>query len=52
MPARGVPVPEVFDVSGADIVMALAAGPTMVDVLIDDPHLLPAERARLERMLS
>ena len=50
--ARGVPVPEVFDVSGADIVMALAAGPTMVDVLIDDPHLLPAEQARLERLLS
>ena len=50
--AHGVPVPEVFDVSGADIVMALAAGPTMVDVLIDDTHLLPAERARLERLLS
>jgi aminoglycoside phosphotransferase (APT) family kinase protein len=31
--AAGVPVPEVFDVSGADIVMARAAGPTMLDVL-------------------
>ncbi|HEX3714884.1 MAG TPA: aminoglycoside phosphotransferase family protein [Trebonia sp.] len=31
--ASGVPVPEVFDVSGADIVMSRAAGPTMLDVL-------------------
>jgi Ser/Thr protein kinase RdoA (MazF antagonist) len=31
--AAGVPVPEVFDVSGADIVMARADGPTMLDVL-------------------
>src|ERR1700751_810568 len=27
----GVPVPEVFDVSGADIVMERAAGPTMLE---------------------
>jgi len=31
--AAGVPVPRVFDVSGADIVMARATGPTMLDVL-------------------
>ena len=29
--AFGVPVPEVFDVSGADIVMERAAGPTMLE---------------------
>jgi aminoglycoside phosphotransferase (APT) family kinase protein len=29
--AFGVPVPEVFDVSGPDIVMERAAGPTMLD---------------------
>ena len=29
--ASGVPVPEVFDVSGCDIVMERAAGPTMLD---------------------
>jgi len=29
--AGGVPVPEVFDVSGADIVMEQAAGPTMLE---------------------
>lgn len=31
--AHGVPVPEVFDVSGSDIVMERADGPTMLDVL-------------------
>ena len=31
--AAGVPVPEVFDVSGPDIVMGRAVGPTMLDVL-------------------
>jgi len=35
--AHGAPVPEVFDVAGADIVMARAAGPTMVDVLCCPP---------------
>jgi aminoglycoside phosphotransferase (APT) family kinase protein len=29
----GVPVPEVFDVSGADIVMERVTGPTMLDVM-------------------
>ncbi len=31
--AHGVPVPEVFDVTGSDIVMERAAGPTMLDVM-------------------
>jgi aminoglycoside phosphotransferase (APT) family kinase protein len=31
--AHGVPVPEVFDVTGTDIVMERADGPTMLDVL-------------------
>ena len=44
--AHGVPVPEVFDVSGADIVMALAAGPTMVDAAIRRPWTAGAQ-ARL-----
>jgi aminoglycoside phosphotransferase (APT) family kinase protein len=35
--AHGVPVPEVFDVSGADIVMEYARGPTMLQVLSQRP---------------
>jgi aminoglycoside phosphotransferase (APT) family kinase protein len=31
--AHGVPVPEVFDVAGSDIVMERVAGPTMLDVI-------------------
>jgi aminoglycoside phosphotransferase (APT) family kinase protein len=31
--AAGVPVPEVFDVSGCDIVMERAVGPTMLDAI-------------------
>ena len=31
--AHGVPVPEVFEVTGSDIVMERATGPTMLDVL-------------------
>ena len=31
--AHGVPVPEVFDVAGSDIVMERADGPTMLDLL-------------------
>ena len=50
MPARGVPGPEVFDVSGADIVMALAAGPTMVDVLIRRPWTVGAQARLLARL--
>ena len=53
--ACGVPVPEVFDVSGADIVMERAAGPTMLDVLGRRPWTLRAharELARLTRSFS
>ena len=38
--AHGVPVPEVFEVSGTDIVMERASGPTMLDVLTHRPWLL------------
>ena len=48
--AHGAPVPEVFDVSGADIVMALAAGPTMVDVLIRRPWTVGAQARLLARL--
>jgi aminoglycoside phosphotransferase (APT) family kinase protein len=44
--AAGVPVPEVFDVSGPDIVMERAVGPTMLDVLGRRPWTLRAH-ARL-----
>jgi len=48
--AHGVPVPEVFDVSGPDIVMARAAGPTMVDVLIRRPWTVGAQARLLARL--
>jgi aminoglycoside phosphotransferase (APT) family kinase protein len=48
--ACGVPVPEVFDVSGADIVMARAAGPTMLDVLGRRPWTLRAHASELARL--
>ena len=35
--AHGVPVPEVFEVTGSDIVMERAAGPTMLDELSRRP---------------
>lgn len=44
--AHGLPVPEVFDVSGADIVMERAAGPTMLDLLASRPWTVRAH-ARL-----
>jgi aminoglycoside phosphotransferase (APT) family kinase protein len=44
--AHGVPVPEVFDVTGPDIVMERAVGPTMLDVLGRRPWKL-REHARL-----
>jgi aminoglycoside phosphotransferase (APT) family kinase protein len=44
---HGVPVPEVFDVSGADIVMARAAGPTMVDMLGRRPWTIRAQAVSL-----
>jgi len=48
--ASGVPVPEVFDVSGADIVMERAAGPTMLDVLGSRPWTLRAQARELARL--
>ena len=48
--AHGAPVPEVFDVSGADIVMARAAGPTMVDVLIRRPWTVGTQARLLARL--
>jgi aminoglycoside phosphotransferase (APT) family kinase protein len=48
--ASGVPVPEVFDVSGADIVMERAAGPTMLDTLARRPWTVPAQATLLARL--
>jgi len=48
--ACGVPVPEVFDVSGADIVMERAVGPTMLDVLARRPWTLRAHARELARL--
>jgi aminoglycoside phosphotransferase (APT) family kinase protein len=48
--ARGVPVPEVFDVSGADIVMERAAGPTMLDVMGRKPWTVRAQAGSLARL--
>ena len=44
--AHGVPVPEVFEVTGSDIVMERATGPTMLDVLGQRPWTL-RRQARL-----
>ena len=46
----GVPVPEVFDVSGSDIVMERAAGPTMLDILGRRPWTVPAQARLLARL--
>jgi Ser/Thr protein kinase RdoA (MazF antagonist) len=43
-------VPEVFDVSGADIVMERAAGPTMLDYLGRRPWALGAQARQLARL--
>jgi len=48
--ACGVPVPEVFDVSGSDIVMERAAGPTMLDVVGRRPWTLRAHARLLARL--
>jgi aminoglycoside phosphotransferase (APT) family kinase protein len=48
--ALGVPVPEVFDVSGADIVMERAAGPTMLDVIARRPWTVRAQAGLLARL--
>jgi aminoglycoside phosphotransferase (APT) family kinase protein len=48
--ALGVPVPEVFDVSGSDIVMERAAGPTMLDVIARRPWAVRAQAGLLARL--
>jgi aminoglycoside phosphotransferase (APT) family kinase protein len=48
--AHGVPVPEVFDVTGSDIVMDRAMGPTMLDVLGRQPWTLRRQARLLARL--
>jgi aminoglycoside phosphotransferase (APT) family kinase protein len=48
--ALGVPVPEVFDVSGPDIVMERAAGPTMLDAIARRPWTVRAQAGLLARL--
>ena len=48
--AHGVPVPEVFEVSGSDIVMERATGPTMLDVLGRRPWTLRSQARLLARL--
>jgi aminoglycoside phosphotransferase (APT) family kinase protein len=48
--AFGAPVPEVFEVSGSDIVMERAAGPTMLEVLGRRPWTLRRQARLLARM--
>lgn len=48
--AFGAPVPEVFEVSGPDIVMERAAGPTMLEVLGRRPWTLRRQAGVLARL--
>jgi aminoglycoside phosphotransferase (APT) family kinase protein len=48
--ASGVPVPEVFDVSGSDIVMERATGPTMLEVAGRRPWTVRAQARLLARL--
>lgn len=48
--SHGVPVPEVFDVSGPDMVMERATGPTMLDVLGSRPWTVRAQATLLARL--
>jgi aminoglycoside phosphotransferase (APT) family kinase protein len=48
--ASGVPVPEVFDVSGSDIVMERAAGPTMLDAIARRPWTVHGQARLLARL--
>jgi aminoglycoside phosphotransferase (APT) family kinase protein len=48
--ASGVPVPEVFDVSGCDIVMERAVGPTMLDAVGRRPWTVLANARLLARL--
>jgi Ser/Thr protein kinase RdoA (MazF antagonist) len=45
-----VPVPEVFDVSGSDIVMARAAGPTMLQAIAERPWTVRRQARLLARL--
>jgi aminoglycoside phosphotransferase (APT) family kinase protein len=46
----GVPVPEVFEVSGSDIVMERAVGPTMLDALVRRPWTVRGQARLLARL--
>ena len=48
--AHGVPVPEAFEVSGSDIVMERAMGPTMLDFLGRRPWTVRAQARLLARL--
>ena len=48
--AHGVPVPEVFEVAGSDIVMERATGPTMLEVLGRRPWSLGRQARLLARL--
>ena len=48
--AHGVPVPEVFEVTGSNIVMERAVGPTMLDVLGRQPWTLRRQARLLARL--
>ena len=48
--AHGVPVPEVYEVSGSDIVMERAMGPTMLDVLGRRPWTVRSQARLLARL--
>jgi aminoglycoside phosphotransferase (APT) family kinase protein len=48
--AHGAPVPEVFDVSGCDIVMERATGPTMLDAIARRPWTVSAQAGLLAEL--
>lgn len=48
--AHGAPVPEVFDVSGSDIVMERATGPTMLDAIARRPWTVSAQARSLAEL--
>ena len=48
--ASGVPVPEVFEVTGSDIVMERAAGPTMLEALARRPWTARSHARSLARL--
>jgi Ser/Thr protein kinase RdoA (MazF antagonist) len=47
---RGVPVPEVFEVAGSDIVMERAVGPTMLDAMARRPWTARGQARLLARL--